>query len=60
MNLITKLTAIILTVAFFSMQWVVFFWVGAEMKTYLGITEFGWALFIYLGVLTLFVMAVVG
>lgn len=36
------------------------FWMGAEMKTYLGITEFGWALFIYLGVLTLFVMAVVG
>ena len=32
----------------------------ADMKTYLGITEFGWALFIYLGVLTLFVMAVVG
>ncbi len=30
------------------------------MKTYLGITEFGWALFIYLGLLTLFVMAVVG
>jgi len=25
MNLITKLTAIILTVAFFSMQWVAFF-----------------------------------
>lgn len=37
-----------------------FFLWGAEMKTYLGITEFGWALFIYLGVLSLFVMAVVG
>jgi hypothetical protein len=35
------------------------FW-GVEMKTYLGITEFGWALFTYLGVLTLVVMAVVG
>ena len=31
-----------------------------KMKTYFGLTEFGWALFIYLGVLTLFVMAVVG
>jgi hypothetical protein len=31
-----------------------------KMKTFLGRTEFGWALFIYLSVLTLFVMAAVG